>query len=289
VDNCAAGQPQTCVPGSPGTEVCNGSDDDCDGSTDEGFLNTDLDALADCVDPDDDNDSVLDPSDNCPIIANTNQANLDGDLLGDACDDDVDGDTFRTTGTGSPVQTVAASQQLLQGTLTGVLADTQSSNNVYESIREARVSAISVLDMRWSFTIPARHLAVVQVEAYRPATTENDNYQFAYSTDGVNFINMLIVSKATDDNLAQYFALPLNYSGPLTIRAQDTNRVSGGTQDTLFVDFIGVITSDPADCNDRAAAVSPAANEGPVGAPTCSDTIDNNCDGRLDGNDANCR
>jgi hypothetical protein len=35
VANCVNGVPQTCVPGSPSAEVCNGLDDDCNGLTDE--------------------------------------------------------------------------------------------------------------------------------------------------------------------------------------------------------------------------------------------------------------
>ena len=73
------------------------------------------------------------------------------------------------------------------------------------------------------------------------------------------------------------------------IRARDTNRTSGNTLDTLSVDQIRVLSSDPADCNDLNASINPAANEGPPGAPTCSDLVDNNCDGRVDGGDANCR
>ncbi len=48
-------------------EVCNGSDDDCDGSVDEGFADTDRDHLADCVDPDDDNDGIPDFKDCVPL------------------------------------------------------------------------------------------------------------------------------------------------------------------------------------------------------------------------------
>ena len=36
VPNCVGGQPQTCVPGTPGSETCNGLDDDCDGVVDDG-------------------------------------------------------------------------------------------------------------------------------------------------------------------------------------------------------------------------------------------------------------
>ena len=44
------------------------------------------------VTPDLDLDSVLDGSDNCPDVANLDQADLDGDGLGNACDTDADGD-----------------------------------------------------------------------------------------------------------------------------------------------------------------------------------------------------
>jgi hypothetical protein len=54
------------------TEVCNGTDDDCDGNVDEGF--------------DADGDLVPDCTDNCPLVANPGQANADGDPQGDACD-----------------------------------------------------------------------------------------------------------------------------------------------------------------------------------------------------------
>ena len=47
------------------------------------------------IDPyfDMDADGVMDDDDNCPFIANADQANYDGDNFGDACDDDDDNDT----------------------------------------------------------------------------------------------------------------------------------------------------------------------------------------------------
>ena len=73
-------------------EICDGKDNNCDAAIDEGFTDTDSDSLADCVDPDDDNDGVADGPDNCQVVANADQRNTDGDALGDVCDPDDDND-----------------------------------------------------------------------------------------------------------------------------------------------------------------------------------------------------
>ena len=101
-DQCADGQ-YVCNPDglgvycleAPGTgkiELCNGLDDDCNGVTDDGFDDLDGDGQADCADLDDDGDGVSDDKDNCPLLANEDQADADGDGVGDACDEDKDGD-----------------------------------------------------------------------------------------------------------------------------------------------------------------------------------------------------
>ncbi|MDD5094246.1 MAG: MopE-related protein [Dehalococcoidia bacterium] len=52
----------------PGAEEsCDGIDNNCNGQKDEGFTDTDADGLADCVDPDDDNDGVNDSTDCAPL------------------------------------------------------------------------------------------------------------------------------------------------------------------------------------------------------------------------------
>ncbi|MFT7622817.1 MAG: alpha-tubulin suppressor-like RCC1 family protein, partial [Myxococcota bacterium] len=70
----------------PAEEACDGLDNNCNGFVDESFVDTDADALANCVDPDDDNDGVLDPEDNCPLADNPDQSDNDDDGIGDVCD-----------------------------------------------------------------------------------------------------------------------------------------------------------------------------------------------------------
>ncbi len=90
VDNCS--------PGIPSDEVCDGLDNDCDGSVDDG-ADTDGDSTPDICDPcpmdvenDSDGDSICEVDDNCDNVLNPSQSDIDGDLVGDLCDPDIDGD-----------------------------------------------------------------------------------------------------------------------------------------------------------------------------------------------------
>ncbi len=93
-ERVCVGGVEKCLGEVPQPELCDGFDNDCDGDADEGYADSEGDGLADCVDPDDDDDTVPDEIDNCPTVPNLDQEDMDADDKGDACDADADGDGF---------------------------------------------------------------------------------------------------------------------------------------------------------------------------------------------------
>ncbi|MEK7283249.1 MAG: putative metal-binding motif-containing protein, partial [Acidobacteriota bacterium] len=100
VNNCAGGVPQTCTPGTPAAEICNGLDDDCDGATDEGF-DVDQDGFTTCAGDCNDGAAAIHPGapevcngadDNCNLLVDEGFPDSDVDGIVDCLDPDDDND-----------------------------------------------------------------------------------------------------------------------------------------------------------------------------------------------------
>jgi hypothetical protein len=79
------------APDADGDEVPDASDN-CPSVANTDQADNDGDGAGDACDGDDDDDGVADTGDNCPFTANFDQADIDGDGQGDACDADDDND-----------------------------------------------------------------------------------------------------------------------------------------------------------------------------------------------------
>jgi hypothetical protein len=284
-DNCIFGVPQTCTPGTPTAEVCDGLDNNCDGTVDAGFVDTDVDGLADCIDPDDDNDTILDPSDNCPLISNTSQNDLDGDSQGDVCDSDADGDGFEKTSSGS--QALAGGEISVAGVVSGSYLDTHASDDLYEEIQEVRSGGppsqrFSFLEHKWTFTLSGSSALNFNLGAYHTANSEGDDVLFSYSADDVTYTEMFTLTKTSDDDFVMSFSFPAAIAGTLYVRAVDADQTVGNNfLDDLIIDQMYVELEGQLDCDDLNADVFPGNTE-------ICDSLDNDCDGTTDGVAAFC-
>jgi Tol biopolymer transport system component len=88
-------KPQAAPPPPPDGDADGVADaiDNCPLVANTDQADADADGIGDPCDPDDDNDGVADDADNCSFAANIDQADTDVDGFGDACDGDDDGDS----------------------------------------------------------------------------------------------------------------------------------------------------------------------------------------------------
>ena len=140
------------------------------------------------------------------------------------------------------VQSLAVS-----GLVTGTLADTGSSDNLRQSIREVETTGTpasqrhSYLEHRWRFEIAGGDAVRFQLEAHHSANTENDDFTFSYSTAGAGgpWTDMLTVTRTSDSDIAQSFTMPPDITGTIHVRVIDTNRSPGRrVLDTIFIDHM---------------------------------------------------
>ncbi len=157
------------------------------------------------------------------------------------------------TPTVTPVPTlpsfyVAQGEETTSGSVIGDYTDTQVNDGQSEQLTEEQASSgrqldqISRLEHTWQLAITdaADAELLFTADVWHTSAGDNDRFQFAYSTDGVTFDNMFIV---TDSGSPRTYSYPLPHisEGTLHVRVQDLDRTAGNSSsDTLFVDELKI-------------------------------------------------
>jgi hypothetical protein len=128
------------------------------------------------------------------------------------------------------------------GKVTGTHTATFANDGAYHAITE-KVSGgnsstrYSFLEHKWTFSVPAGATKSFHIEGHHTSSPDGDDFVFAYSTDGVNYTNLLTVIKTADDLNYQQASLPAGVTGTVYIRVRDTKQSPGSTfKDTVRVD-----------------------------------------------------
>jgi hypothetical protein len=147
----------------------------------------------------------------------------------------------------------AVSETTTNGTVTaGNLYATHGSDNVYEAIREQDVVGspsfkhFGLLEHRWTLNVTGGATVTFSVEAYQSASSDGDHFVFAYSTNGVDYTNMLTVTKTSDDDAPQTFAMPAGLGGTVYVRVMDTYRDwwrYSTPLDTIYIDDMFIVSA----------------------------------------------
>ena len=138
---------------------------------------------------------------------------------------------------------VAQSENNVDGNVQqGSYLDTRTADGAEEEIREARTGGppsqrITFLEHVWTFNVTGGSAVSFHLEAFKSTTSDNDDFEFSYSTNGgVTYLPMLTVANTTNIGPA-VFALPASTSGTVMVRVVDTDRTPGSNdRDSIFVD-----------------------------------------------------
>lgn len=145
------------------------------------------------------------------------------------------------------------------GTLTGSVGNVDILDNSYQSITEISNGSTSLLEHVWVFNITPAEIVTFVVEAHHSPNSESDRFIFAFSTDEVNYTDMLTADKTAADGTAQYYVLPSGTSGTVYVRVRDTDRSAGNNGlDSINIDQLVIESETSSTPPAAASAPSPA-------------------------------
>lgn len=142
------------------------------------------------------------------------------------------------------------SENYVSGTVIGSYTSTLSDDGVAESISELETGGrpnkrYSYLEHVWVIPVQSGNSVELFINAWQSDTVDNDNFIFAYSTDGgATYVDVLTINNVTDKGVVSV-SLPPNTQGSVLIRVLDTDRSHGNRSlDTVFVDELYISTEN---------------------------------------------
>lgn len=140
-------------------------------------------------------------------------------------------------------------------TLLGVITSgsylaTHDSDGTPEALREVLSGGKpktrrSLLDHVWRFDVAGGGNYQLAVEAWHTPNLEHDDFVFSFSRDDVHFTPLITVTAVADDDTVQLASIPVDASGTIYVRVEDTDETPGWkVLDTVFVDSLAVLTDD---------------------------------------------
>lgn len=139
------------------------------------------------------------------------------------------------------VDYVAQSQTASEGSVSGGYTNTHNDDGSVQSITEQESGGNprkrrSSLSHRWTFNIVAGTSTTLTANAWSSGSSDGDNFQFQYSSDGSIYTDALLVSSTSPAN-SQSTVLPASLTGTVYIRVIDTDNSQGARAlDTVYVD-----------------------------------------------------
>jgi hypothetical protein len=138
--------------------------------------------------------------------------------------------------------------EVQNGGISGSYVNTQSPDDSYEGISERESGGkpsnrYSYLEHKWTISLSGSFNTLhFNIEAYHTANSEADDFIFAYSTNDATYIDMVIVTKTSDDDSFQSYELPNTLTGTIYIRVLDSDRSQGNRNiDTVYIDHMYIV------------------------------------------------
>ena len=161
------------------------------------------------------------------------------------------------------VDYLAQGQLNSEGSVSGGYTNTHTDNGSVQTITEEQSGGNprkrrSSLSHRWTFSVSPGNSMTLTANAWSSGSSDSDNFQFQWSTDGSSYTNAFVVSSTATGNV-QSAMLPESLSGTVYVRVIDTDNTQGNSAlDSVSVDYL-VIRVDN-------APVTPPADPTGLGA-----------------------